>query len=315
MKTRFGLPEDNPGEGMGGTGEGEQPAAPAAAPTADWRESIPETARGWDEVKNANSPDDVWSWVDNMRTFMGQSVRIPGPDASPEQIAEVAQRLVGKLPEHVMMRPTDLDSLGAALGRPEDANGYQVPEGMEAFPAVAEMKAVAHKASLNQQQFEAMLGNLAEIEQAQAEQAANRRQASLDVLKAEWGAAFDGKTEDVMKFLEHEGAPSIFIEAAKNGMFGGEEYKFFASLADRLVSGEGDTNRGLGNHRTELTPAEIRAKQADIRNNPTHPYNNPGSPGYQEALDEMVRLSRQLPGGADTVQARSFGRTIPGVSE
>lgn len=291
----------------------EAPATPEVVVNNDWKSQLPDYAKNWQEVQNANTFDDFMGWVDAARSYQGRSVALPGEDASPEQRAEVAAKLMQKMPD-LVMKPRNDEERSAfydALGRPSEAAQYQVEvEGAEQFAdRINAVKEAAYQAGLSQEQFNALFGQMIGQEKAQMEQMQAARETSIGELKAEWGAAFDRKVEDVHKFLEHMGAPKTILDAAKGGRFGAEDYKWFADLADRTV-GEGNPQAGHGSHRSELTPAEVHAKMAEIRGNQTHPFNNPSAPGHQEAVQQMLQLARMLPGGSNPVTAQAFGVPI-----
>jgi hypothetical protein len=63
----------------------------------DWKTSLPEPVQGWDEVKNSDTPDKFWDQVTNMRSHLGQSIRIPGQDAGDDDWKAFNEKMIAKV--------------------------------------------------------------------------------------------------------------------------------------------------------------------------------------------------------------------------
>lgn len=104
----------------------------------------------------------------------------------------------------------------AKLGRPESADGYElpVPEGQD--DAFAKTTAEwMHEAGLNKQQAQALATqwNSFQAQQVEAQQAAIQKQTAADLatVRQEWGADFDAN-KSVMERAVNTFAPPEFIE-------------------------------------------------------------------------------------------------------
>ena len=291
----------------------EAPAAPVEAvaeapapPSSDWRAQLPEYAREWSEVKSAKTMDDFVSWVDNARSLVGSSVRVPGKDAGAEDIAAFNKKLLESNAE-VMMRPRDDAEATAAfnsLGRPAESAGYDM-ESVEGFSPdpdrMASLKQLAHDANLTTKQFSKFMEGAASLEAAAGQAISESREASTVELRQEWGAAYDQRVGQVKDFLHRMNAPQVFQEAEQAGELNGEFYKFLHGCAER-IGGEGQPGATNTGERYALTPADAKAKMAEIRANPASPFNN----GDRDAIDAMVKLQRQATGG-DPITTFSSG--------
>lgn len=104
----------------------------------------------------------------------------------------------------------------AKLGRPESADGYElpVPEGQDGEFAKTTAQWM-HEAGLNRQQAQALATqwNTFQSQQAEAQQAAIQKQAQTDlaIVRQEWGAEFDAN-KSVMERAVNTFAPPEFIE-------------------------------------------------------------------------------------------------------
>src|SRR5210317_1139444 len=102
-------------------------------PEGNWRESLPEDLR---ENKTLADVKDVGSlaqqFIDSQQ-MIGQSIRIPGPDAGEEAWKNFHSKLTDKVPTLIPTPDPDNEEVMSALynrmGRPEDPEGYRHPEG------------------------------------------------------------------------------------------------------------------------------------------------------------------------------------------
>ena len=270
---------------------------------SDWKSMIPEYGKDFAEVKDAKSFDDLFKHYDQLRSHSGQSIRLPGEDASDEDRSKVAAKLMAKMPDLVMKPRNDEErnALNRALGMPEDANGYKFEkEGFDGS-GLEQLSAHALKAGLTQSQYESFIGDMIGDQSVLNEGQTTKRNESMAGLKAEWGAAYEEKTEGVQSFLKRMDAPAEVLEAEKNGLMDAGTYKWFDDLNKR-IGVEGSPNTGHGRGDGKLTPAEIQMKIAEIRSNPDHAYNNQrASASDQKAAQKMMRdLYSQKPGAKST---------------
>ena len=191
FKNRFVYREEaNAGEGEGGGAGG--------AGGENWRDSLPESVRTWDEFKDVDNADAGFERLAHMRTKFGTGLFAPGDDASEKDWEDFYGKLSERTAGKVMPRPDAEDAEGTAalykqLGRPEEASGYEFAEGTNPETAAA-FGALAHKNNLTVAQMkgldEGMVVMLAERNEANTIE----RTAGLDTLKGEWGAAWTERT-------------------------------------------------------------------------------------------------------------------------
>ena len=185
--------------GSGGGGAGD-------SGDGDWRSALPEGVRDWDEFKNAETPEAAFERLGHMRSKFGTGLFAPGEDATAEDwnafYGKLSERTNGK----VIPRPDGddaeaLNALYTSLGRPEDASGYQFSEGTDADTAAAISK-LALDNNLTVAQMKGMDEGMAQLVTEQQAAAAAERQAGLDTLKGEWGAAWNERSTVAEKVRE-----------------------------------------------------------------------------------------------------------------
>src|ERR1017187_4974775 len=102
---------------------------------ADWREALPEAERADPAIKDiADIPALVKVYKDT-KSFVGTSIRPPGPDASPAARKEFLEKMQKHAPELASFGedPESQAALWKRLGVPEKPEGYEfkLPEGAE----------------------------------------------------------------------------------------------------------------------------------------------------------------------------------------
>ena len=105
-------------------------AAGGGAVDDSWKGTLPDSVKDWNEVKEAKSADSFWEQMQNMRSFMGQSIRVPGEDASKDDKAAFNTKLMEKVPSLMQKPDFDNDEVMQAfysqMGRPEEAEVYDL---------------------------------------------------------------------------------------------------------------------------------------------------------------------------------------------
>lgn len=225
----------NDGGGEGGSGGGGAGGAGGGAGGGDWRDALPESVRGWDEFKSADTAEAGFERIEHMRTKFGTGLFAPGDEASADDWGKFYGKLSDKTNGKVMPRPDkdDVEGMNAlytTLGRPEDAAGYEFAEGTDAATAAAIGK-LALSNNLSVAQMKAMdEGMGAILAQTVADQAAEM-QVGINELKGTWGAAWDERSKIAEKvratflgFIPTEGMNASTMEAlyAVGAAMGGE---------------------------------------------------------------------------------------------
>lgn len=262
----------------------------------EWAENLPEGVREWDEVKNSDSPEKFWTQMTDMRSSLGQSIRIPGENANDDDKTafydKVRAKVPGLMPMPDINDKTALDAFYKTIGRPDAADGYSMPDFGDANVNTDPVKAfmpIAHTLGLTQAQFEGVVKQATESNKADATAMATAKQADIDALKTEWGEAYPERINAAKVIAEKTGAPPEVVKAAENGTLNSTTAKWLFELS-KSITPEG-TN--LNNDKSldgKKTPLEAKTEIQEIYNNKEHAYWDVANVGHEAAMQLMDSL-------------------------
>lgn len=265
-----------------------------------WKASLPDNVKDWNEVKEAKSPESFWEQMQNMRSFIGQSIRVPGEDASKEDRAAFNEKLMEKVPNLIQKPDIENDEVMQSfynqMGRPAEVTGYKAPEisapdGImlqEDLPDT--FKGIAHRYGLTQKQYEGVIKDYTQNTIDQAEDQLNHHRTAMKGLNDEWGMKYDSnikKAEAIRATYFNDVVPNLDVAGA-------DTVKAFANIAERF--GKEGANQLIENTRSEpsnsVVPEEAQNRLDDILRNRDHAYWNASDPGHQRAVDKVVELTK-----------------------
>lgn len=281
------MAEEDAGAGAGaGAGTGDAAAAAAAAAAGagagaapTWRETLPKEYAENPAFKNFESQEDVYRSYAHLRQMQG----LP-----PER---VAKRPGDDAPAEEWNKYYDFN------GRPAKADGYKAPtvEGFE-FNKDSVTKAAerAHKLGMNQKQFGEWLTDMAQDAisgtTAQNKNYNDALEATNTKLKAEWGAAFEDRSNAIKSFLKSTGDDSLQAHLEEAG-FGADErmMKFLGQIAGqwRETGAVGGQGGGSGT-RGPMTSTDAKAEIKELEGTPE--FMGRYKKGDADAMAKMDRL-------------------------
>lgn len=291
------------GDDGGGTGGGaDGGGADGGGGPADWTANLPETVRSWDEVQNSDSPDKFWDQMSNMRSLIGQSIRVPSENAGKEDMDKFYQRLQEKVPGLIpapnIEDPDSVSAVMKALGHPDAPDGYKIPEmetgGVELdFSTVEVFRPIAHKAGITQKQWDIIVS---EMTAANLKEFQNRRaglEQSVKELQTEWGAAYDANYEVAQMVAKVTDAPNSLLEALDKKVADPGTVKWLYKVAAQL-GGDEKVKLALDKNDKDgkLTPKEAKTRINEILGNKEHPYWDKQHPSNKDAIELMLELQR-----------------------
>lgn len=279
-------PEGTPGAGgpppPPPAGEGHTPAPGAPE---EWLKTLPEDLRVDPALKDFKDTASLAKAFRDTKALVGNSIRPPGPEASPEQRKEYVEKVLKSDPNLLYMAPdapkAAVDALWTKLGRPGKPEDYkgEVP---------AEVRALAVQAGLTQAQFDV----LAQTTAAQAKAAQTALEAGWSGLRKEWGAAFDAKVAEVAAVAKKLGVPDEVIAALGKGQWDAGQVKIWANVAKAVGTEPSQIPGQTGAGSTNITPAEANARIGEIMQNKaffdeSHPQNR----ALREKFMEYLQLA------------------------
>lgn len=263
----------------------------------EWQNTLPEDVRSWEEVKNSDSAEKFWGQMVEMRSHLGQSIRIPGQDAGEDDWKTFNEKMLTKVPT-LMTKPDtsneeQMAAVYAAMGKPDKAEDYAVPENLTHVKddVLKEAKERAHALSLNNAQFASMVKGLDERLTTQNTTVAQTLEKDQEQLKQQWGAAFDQNYSAVLKFLQDTNAPEALQKSAVDKTLA-PDVAAWVMAQHKAVHGEGSGSATDNSTGDVITPAEAQMQISEILNNKDHAYWKPHDPAHKLAMERMVKLHK-----------------------
>lgn len=262
----------------------------------EWKQSLPEQLREAPFFAKAENLESVVTEITHAAAHMGNSIRIPGEDASDDDRVAARQKVLERFPD-LILRPNDdnANDFYNSLGRPESHDKYEFtpPEGQELPEDLSKFAEAAHEAGLTQKQYNSVLSAVLGDVYKNQEIAQNQQNDEMKALQGEWGAAFEGKVNTVKNFLRLSKAPEGILDLVENDAMSPTEIKWLLGLAEGTqnpteLAGQ---NGNLGGS-DFMTPQEAQEAINDIMGNPQHAYFNPMDPLNKAAMEKMVKLHR-----------------------
>ena len=264
-----------------------------------WRDSLSDDLKahkGLADVKDVGSL--AQQFLDGQQ-MIGNSIRVPGPEAGPEALAAFHTKLSDKVPGLIPTPDRDnedqMNALYKSMGRPDDAMGYEHPEGVDATQ-MADFAALAHTLGLSKAQYSKMVGSLQDFTTAKTEAASEAFNTAMRGLKQEWGIVYEDNLQLVNSVMKGTDAPKDMLEAAANGALGADSLKWLHNIGKQL--GTEGINFNKDEFSSRVTPAEAKERSAEIMNDSKGPYWDASHPQHQEYVQRVVDLNRAAAAGS-----------------
>lgn len=246
---------------------GKEGVAGAPVDPSHWASSLPESLRT-PKVLGFDSVEKLVESYNNAQSLLGRKGLEPlPPDAGPEEREEFFKR----------------------VGRPDSPEGYKVEaEASEELKLVADsMRADAFEAGLRPDQYSRMVEGLARMEAdalaRQEEEAAAERAEHLEVLRREWGDAFEANAAAARKVADSLGIRQLLSDAGL-----GMNPKVLGAL---LQVGKRMSEGGLVPGSSGIGPRErLQQVEADPA------LMNPADPRHRSLVAERMNLVAQVAG-------------------
>lgn len=249
--------------------------APSEAPSFSYSDEYANLVT----TKGFNSADDVLKSYANLESTLGERVKIPGEDASPEE----------------------RDAFLTKLGRPEAADKYDLGDALQNVEpeVVSQFNEIAYKLGLSNEQakalveFEASLMPSQEVLQAELEE---YNKSAESELKEIWGKDYDENIKATRKVLAdyesrlNNDSMKELLEVAGNNP---ALRVMLADIADSYK--EKPTIDGSASVRT---PEQAKAEIASLRGDSEFmaAYQQNFHPGHKEAVAKLTKLYKEVHG-------------------
>lgn len=257
---------------------------------ADWKAALPEDLRVHPSLKDIKDLSALANSFVNGQKLIGADratlVQVPGPDAD----------------------DATKNDFYSKLGRPENADGYELPvdEKMfsDGFKRNEEMekwfKDEAHKAGLSTTQAKALYGSFINYSKGVFDQTSTEikqaRDNAISSLKTEWGAAYESQINRAKGVVNEFMDDDMKNFLASSGL--GDHPTFIKTMAALGKALGEDTIGEKSKSENVMTPGEANAAIAAKRRDTAfmQQYQNGTAPGHAAAVAEMDRLYKMAGG-------------------
>lgn len=278
-------------QGQEGLGEGIQGQEDAQAQAFDWgsfRGTLGDLGKekSLDPIFAAEKPGEALakSYVEAQK-MIGNSIRLPGEDAKPEDKQKAFNDILGKLREAGAIEAVPETPEAYTINTPQ-IEGFEVNE-----PLLTGFKQAAHKAGIPPSQAQGLFDwylNYQE-EQDRAEQA--EFESMKQGMKQELGGLYPRKMEAarraVAKYIGEDG-DNIISQLPPD--VGRKLVLAFAEIGDPLL----EDDLATGGIPGVMSKDEVKAKIDAMYNDPKHPLNDVSHGQHKEAVDEHTKLQQQF---------------------
>jgi len=278
------------GGGAGGDGGGDG--------TTSWRDSLPDEIKGDKALADFADPGGLAKAYLDTKADVGRSLRLPGPDASVDDMNVFNTSLMEKVPglTRIPGEGASDETMGEffrQLGRPDEPSGYEVPEARDdnSKAGLTELTGLAHELGLNKTQFKTLTEKLVEQHNSQLDAQATLARDDQDVLKLDWGSGLDGKTKAIVELAKATGAPDVMVQAIINKQMDSGTMKWMDGMVEALSDPSRQMNfQGDGGDNGRVSPAEANTQIEEIMNKKE--YWDSSSPLHAGLKDKVVDLQR-----------------------
>jgi len=285
----------------------------------NWYESIPEPLRTASFFKPGDDGkpkplEQVIADINGAAAHLGNSIRIPGPDAGDEDVARFRLKAVEKIPG-LMVVPSEDDeetmtTVLRSMGMPEKPDGYKLPEieGVDwSNVDTGGMRAQAHAMGMTQRQFAAMVKAQHEERSTLQERQTHELQEGLSALRKEWGSAFDERVSKVRATLENMDAPDYLMSMLEAGTLPAADIAFFHKVAD-AIGAEGSEGANQERNAGTLTPDQALDALSELENRADRALFDAAHPDHERLVKRRLELMKLAYPESDTGNLRSsFG--------
>ena len=258
-----------------------------------WKDDLNEEMKGSPAFKDIG--DDINDLAKNfldVQSHLGNAIRIPSAEATEEDVTAFHTRLKEKVPGLIPTpdgeNPETIEMFLSALGKPEKADGYKLPEidGVDIDETRGELfKATAHDLGMTQKQLEGFLGKMYDADLTQQDVLGNARQEDALALKKEWGVTHENRMKALTDNLLLSEAPADLTDAVKNGMVSSATIKWLDEVFGKFSSEDKhlDDNDKHQNQ-DDIVPVEAMERAAEVRAKLT----DPNTPKVGKEYDALI---------------------------
>lgn len=273
------------------------PSVAAVTPTPSFAEMLSPDIREQGNLKDFKSADDLAKSYVEMSRMVGNSVRMPSVDSSPEARKDFLDKI--KDIDGVLLK--DDEKLFDKLGRPETADGYKLEElipeeyrseDLSVMPEIQDFKSIAHEIGLTDAQAKRLVEmRMGSIQAMDADQQAKAEAAQAELHKI-WGQDFDNRLSAARQVAKiYSEKYGDHMDSLINSPVGNNPA--FLNILSELASvykekGHDKMSNTEFGTTPEMAKAKITEKESD--RGFMEAYLNRDHPGHAKAVADMRKL-------------------------
>ncbi len=253
--------------------------------------------RSWDEAKNSETPEAFFQQMAAHRSMVGQSLRLPSAEATPEQRKAIMEKAMKHYPELMIIpdieaQPEEFDKVMRQLGAPEDVTGYDMPKFEHGFTLPDDrtkfLAEAAKDAGLTKRQFTKLITKVVGADAQTITEAQGKFTQGMDGLKNDWGGAYETRKGQVEQMLVQFGADETL---AGNIM---KDYRAL-DLMHKIAQGFGSEQaqtflQSGGSGEGAISPDEAAERAEEVRGALRKIQSS--DPTYQAKLNRLVHYEK-----------------------
>lgn len=265
-----------------------------------WKDDLNEDIKGSPAFKDLG--DDVNDLAKNYldaQGRIGNSIRVPSEDATPEDIAKFHERLVNKVPGLIptpdLEDPSSIKVFMETIGTPKDADAYEMPE-VEGITVDEKreklIRDTALEVGMTKKQLTGFLNKMYEADSLAVDVANNGIEEDALSLKKKWGVTHKKRMEALHQNLLLSEAPEVLSNLIKNDRAGSETTQWLDNLFSKLgETGELKKHEDDTGH-DEVEVSEATERAAEIRKKMTAPGMQTTGPEYNALLKKLLKYEK-----------------------
>ena len=263
-----------------------------------WKDDLNEDIKESPAFKDIG--DDINDLAKNYldaQSHLGNAIRIPSAEASEDDVTAFHARLQAKVPGLIRTPSAEdegsIDAFLTALGKPEKADGYKLPEieGVDIDEARGSLfMNTAHELGMTQKQLDGFLSKMYDADLTQDDVISNARQEDALSLKKDWGVTHENRMKALNDNLLLSKAPADLTTAVENGMVSSATIKWLDAIFGKFAT-EGNNLDDRDNHddNPDVVPGEAMERAREIRAKLTDPNTPKIGPEYDALLAKLLK--------------------------
>ena len=265
-------------------------------------ESLPEELRENESLNRFNSIEDLAKSFVETKSLVGQSIRIPPPEAGEEVRAEFINKLINNAPELTFKpqpdQPEQAEEFYRLQGKPDDFAKYENPEGLQLNEDVeAELRQILYDANVSNAQYQKVVKAFADRDQETQQSFAQMQEQAQSELKGKWGQAYDDRVNAAKKANEE------YYPGREFDKLSPAEIEGLYNVHAAVTSGGPQAATQQNPPSDKLPPDEALRRADEIMNNPD--YWDQANPNQQHLIRQRMKYLEMAGGTTDLSSHRA----------